>query len=97
MEPFGSVFGFLTKPIINHLLPHHEHNNILHREPTVSKEDLTLPLISLDESAATNIVRAKESLSMLIESPVYTIHYYWRKFDDCYMRPIFGGPRSDRF
>ncbi|PSS06096.1 Sodium/hydrogen exchanger 4 like [Actinidia chinensis var. chinensis] len=89
------VFGFLTKPIINHLLPHHEHN-ILHREPTVSKEDLTLPLISLDESAATNIVRAKESLSMLIESPVYTIHYYWRKFDDCYMRPIFGGARSDR-
>lgn len=86
----------LTKPLINCLLPRHPHDSILHREPTSAQEDLTLPLLSFDESTATNIARAKESFSMLMESPVYTIHYYWRKFDDCYMRPIFGGPRSDR-
>lgn len=90
------VFGMLTKPLINCLLPRHPHDSILHREPTCPKEDLTLPLLSYDESTATNIARAKESFSMLIESPVYTIHHYWRKFDDCYMRPIFGAPRSDR-
>lgn len=90
------VFGMLTKPLINCLLPQHPHDSILHREPTCPKEDLTLPLLSYDESTATNIARAKESFSMLIESPVYTIHHYWRKFDDCYMRPVFGGPRSDR-
>ncbi|KAG5546640.1 hypothetical protein RHGRI_018724 [Rhododendron griersonianum] len=89
------VFGTLTKPLINCLLPRHPHDSILHREPTSAKEDLTLPLLSFDESTSTNIARAKESFSMLMESPVYTIHYYWRKFDDCYMRPIFGAPRSD--
>ncbi|KAE9458302.1 hypothetical protein C3L33_09786, partial [Rhododendron williamsianum] len=93
---FKQVFGMLTKPLINCLLPRHPHDSILHREPTSAKEDLTLPLLSFDESTSTNIARAKESFSMLMESPVYTIHYYWRKFDDCYMRPIFGAPRSDR-
>lgn len=59
------------------------------------KEDMNLPLLSFEESAATNLIRAKNSLSMLIERPVYTIHSYWRRFDDAYMRPIFGGPCED--
>jgi hypothetical protein len=25
---------------------------------------------------------------------VHTVHIYWRKFDDRFMRPIFGGPRA---
>lgn len=50
----------------------------------------------MDESAATNVLRAKDSLSMLMERPVYTIHFFWRKFDDSYMRPIFGGPRRNQ-
>ncbi|CBI26718.3 unnamed protein product, partial [Vitis vinifera] len=86
------VFGFLTKPLISFLQPHHTNNNTSHGEPRSPKEDLSLPLLSLEESAETNILRAKESLSMLIERPVYTIHNYWRKFDDTYMRPVFGGP-----
>lgn len=63
-----------------------------HDESGPPSEDMNLPLLSFDESAATNITRAKESLSMLLGSPVYTIHFYWRRFDDAYMRPIFGGP-----
>lgn len=87
------VFGFLTKPLIRYLLPHHATRKNMRREESgPPPEDLNLPLLSLEESAATNISRAKESLSMFIESPVYTIHYYWRRFDDAYMRPIFGGP-----
>ncbi|CAK9163871.1 unnamed protein product [Ilex paraguariensis] len=89
------VFGILTKPLVSYLLPHHTNNSNINREPCVSKENLKLPLLSFEESAATNILRAKDSLSMLIESPVYTIHYYWRRFDDAYMRPIFGGARSN--
>ncbi|KAK7305194.1 hypothetical protein VNO77_43095 [Canavalia gladiata] len=89
------VFGFLTKPLIRYLLPHNStRKNISHQESVSPVEDLNLPLLSFEESASTNISRAKESLSMLIESPVYTIHYYWRKFDDAYMRPIFGGPHG---
>ncbi|OMP04300.1 Na+/H+ exchanger [Corchorus olitorius] len=91
------VFGFLTKPLIHFLLPHRvvdektESSSVGSKSP---KEDMTLPLLSFQESASTNILRAKDSLSMLIERPVYTVHFYWRKFDDSYMRPIFGGPLS---
>ncbi|OIS99130.1 PREDICTED: sodium/hydrogen exchanger 4 isoform X1 [Nicotiana attenuata] len=88
------VFGFLTKPLINYLLPHHDHTRrSIDREPTISKD--RLPLLSFEESATTNLLRAKDSLSMLFERPVYTIHSYWRRFDDTYMRPIFGGARRN--
>ncbi|KAK7387136.1 hypothetical protein VNO78_27664 [Psophocarpus tetragonolobus] len=91
------VFGFLTKPLIRYLLPHSTiRKTIRNEESGPPVEDLNLPLLSLEESAATNISRAKESLSMLIESPVYTIHHYWRRFDDAYMRPVFGGPHNNQ-
>lgn len=101
------VFGFLTKPLVCCLLPCHDsnidqepsvsHESNLDREPSISKDDdVRLPLLSFEESAATNILRAKDSLSMLIERPAYTVHSYWRRFDDAYMRPIFGGPHSQR-
>nr|GMC76429.1 sodium/hydrogen exchanger 4 isoform X1 [Ipomoea batatas] len=101
------VFGFLTKPLVCCLLPCQDsnidqepsisHESNLDREPSISKDDdVRLPLLSFEESAATNILRAKDSLSMLIERPAYTVHSYWRRFDDAYMRPIFGGPHSQR-
>ncbi|XP_022717895.1 sodium/hydrogen exchanger 4 isoform X2 [Durio zibethinus] len=89
------VFGFLTKPLIYYMLPHRvidkNDSSVGSKSP---KEDMALPLLSFEESVSTNILRAKDSLTMLIERPVYTVHFYWRKFDDTYMRPIFGGPLS---
>lgn len=32
-----------------------------------------------------------QSLSALLTAPRSTIHHVWRKFDDAYMRPTFGG------
>ncbi|KAG8386059.1 hypothetical protein BUALT_Bualt03G0109600 [Buddleja alternifolia] len=90
------VFGFLTKPLVSYLLPHHHNTSNIDREPSIAKENMTLPLLSFEESAAENLLRAKDSLSMLMERPVYTIHSFWRRFDDAYMRPIFGGPQSDQ-
>ncbi|KAJ0688686.1 putative cation/H+ exchanger, cation/H+ exchanger, CPA1 family [Helianthus annuus] len=87
------VFGFLTKPLIRYLLPTNPRNASLPRS-TSPKEDITLPLLSFEESASENFSRAKENMSMLMERPVYTIHSYWRRFDDTYMRPIFGGARN---
>ncbi|KAM7492751.1 hypothetical protein LguiA_035672 [Lonicera macranthoides] len=84
------VFGFLTKPLVRYLLPQNASSDS--REPKSPKEDMTLPLLSFDETAETNINRAKDNLSMLMERPVYTIHYYWKRFDNAYMKPIFGGP-----
>ncbi|CAA6663478.1 unnamed protein product [Spirodela intermedia] len=28
---------------------------------------------------------------MLLTTPAHTVHHYWRRFDDAFMRPIFGG------
>ncbi|KAL8162539.1 hypothetical protein V2J09_014028 [Rumex salicifolius] len=84
------VFGFLTKPLILCLLPHQSCNAF--HETRSPKEDLNVPYLSLEESTTTNLIRAKDSLTMLLDRPVYTIHSYWRTFDDSYMRPIFGGP-----
>ncbi|KAK3199856.1 hypothetical protein Dsin_023271 [Dipteronia sinensis] len=91
------VFGFFTKPLVNYLLPSNGNNSSDNRSELKSpKEDMTPPLLSLEESTTTNLLRAKDSLSMLIDRPVYTIHSYWRRFDDNYMRPIFGGANSSR-
>ncbi|XXG44807.1 hypothetical protein AAC387_Pa02g0060 [Persea americana] len=87
------VFGFFTKPLINCLLPHQARDNRHKSGLNSPKEDLALPLLNFEESATSNLDRAKTSLSLLLERPVRTIHFYWRKFDDSYMRPIFGGPR----
>ncbi|CAN6691491.1 unnamed protein product [Malus baccata var. baccata] len=91
------VFGFLTKPLITYLLPHAATSNIQRKESKDISDDLNLPLLSFEESASTNISRAKDNLSMLMESPVHTIHSYWRRFDDAYMRPMFGGPIRNHF
>ncbi|KDP39222.1 hypothetical protein JCGZ_00979 [Jatropha curcas] len=90
------VFGFLTKPLMACILPPNASNHDSNWETKIPKDDIRLPLLSLEESATTNFQRATESLSMLMESPVYTIHYYWKKFDNTYMRPLFGGPQSNR-
>lgn len=91
------VFGFLTKPLVDHLLPStsSSNSNTTGGDPGSPKEDMTLPLLSVEESASENLSRAKDNLSMLMDRPVYTIHSYWRRFDTAYMRPIFGGPCSD--
>ncbi|XP_076907528.1 sodium/hydrogen exchanger 4-like [Bidens hawaiensis] len=89
------VFGFLTRPLIRYLLPPNTSNTRPLRTNSPKEADMTLPLLSFEESASENLSRAKENISMLMERPVYTIHSYWRRFDDTYMRPIFGGARSN--
>jgi hypothetical protein len=56
-----------------------------------------MSFLSGDEGASGSgivLEQAKRSLSMMLERPVHTVRIYWRKFDDRFMRPIFGGPRS---
>ncbi|KAK9133081.1 hypothetical protein Scep_012609 [Stephania cephalantha] len=74
------VFGYLTKPLISFLLPHHTANTSPNTSEPGSPKQLYTPL------------HAKDSFTMLLERPVYTIHKLWKKFDDTYMRPVFGGP-----
>nr|CAB3467927.1 unnamed protein product [Digitaria exilis] len=93
------VFGFLTRPLISAMLPRHSRASSRgHSTGTNSpKDDFTLPFFSTDEDASGSgivLEQAKRSISMLLERPVHTVHIYWRKFDDKFMRPIFGGPQS---
>ncbi|XP_078165805.1 Na+/H+ (sodium hydrogen) exchanger 3 isoform X2 [Carex rostrata] len=91
------VFGSLTRPLITMMLPHrHQSETGSHHgsdNGSPSKDDMIFPFLTLDDDpSSSGLLQAKQSLSMLLERPVHTIHVHWRKFDDAYMRPIFGGP-----
>ena len=63
----------------------------------LSSKSLILPLLtngnghhSEADMGANNILRPT-SLRMLLTTPSHTVHHYWRKFDNAFMRPVFGG------
>uniref|UniRef100_J3MDM0 Cation/H+ exchanger transmembrane domain-containing protein n=2 Tax=Oryza brachyantha TaxID=4533 RepID=J3MDM0_ORYBR len=93
------VFGFLTRPLISAMLPRHRPSTTPGAGAgggiNSPKDDLILPFLSPEDQASgsgSGFLQAKRSISMLLERPVHTVHIYWRKFDDKFMRPIFGGP-----
>ncbi|XP_077239880.1 sodium/hydrogen exchanger 1-like isoform X2 [Tasmannia lanceolata] len=84
------VLGLVTKPLVRFLLPSQSIS-----EPS-SPTSLLLPLLEngqgSEDEVGGHVVPRPTSLRMLLRTPSHhTIHYYWRKFDDTYMRPIFGG------
>ncbi|KAF5785146.1 putative cation/H+ exchanger, cation/H+ exchanger, CPA1 family, na+/H+ exchanger NHX -type [Helianthus annuus] len=85
------VFGLLTKPLIRRLLP--ESSQTEPSSPTSSMTPLLEngPDYDDPENGNNRTLRSKPSLAMLFNSPTSTVHYYWRKFDDACMRPVFGG------
>nr|ABU49649.1 Na+/H+ antiporter [Salsola soda] len=44
-----------------------------------------------DEETNFRPIARPSSLRMLLNAPTHTVHHYWRKFDDSFMRPVFGG------
>ncbi|GFQ06112.1 sodium/hydrogen exchanger 2 [Phtheirospermum japonicum] len=90
------VFGLLTKHLVRLLLPPSAHHNMTGSSEPSSPNSMTLPLIgNVEESEhggpPTKYVRRPSSLRMLLSTPANTVHFYWRKFDDSFMRPVFGG------
>ncbi|CAH9087139.1 unnamed protein product [Cuscuta europaea] len=95
------VFGFMTKPLISLLLPLHKQSTSAFSSMTTSESgtprDFTVPLLdnlhdsenSLNDTSAD--VPRPTALRMLLSTPTHTVHRYWRKFDDSFMRPVFGG------
>ena len=88
------VFGLLTKPLVGWLLPEgqggeSERSSDTAGSPSSSKETGE----EEEEGAVLPLLMEKaSSFSILLERPTHTMHAYWRRFDDTYMRPIFGGP-----
>ena len=68
------------------ILPHHvssEHSDSF-------SSDIQSPLLRHEDSEPEISVRS--SLQRLLRTTrSSTIHNFWRKFDDAYMRPMFGG------
>ncbi|XP_065863566.1 sodium/hydrogen exchanger 1-like isoform X2 [Euphorbia lathyris] len=86
------VFGLMTQPLIRFLLPSPKHTaSMLSSEPS-SPKSFVVPLLNGHDSEDNkdNVVQPP-SLRMLLRTPSHTVHHYWRKFDNAFMRPVFGG------
>ncbi|RWR76574.1 nhx1 antiporter isoform X1 [Cinnamomum micranthum f. kanehirae] len=89
------VFGLMTKPMVRWLLPPNaKHASNISSEPS-SPKSLSVPLLEnrqeSETEAGSHDVPRPSSLRMLFRTPTHTVHHYWRKFDNAFMRPMFGG------
>ncbi|XP_016647705.1 PREDICTED: sodium/hydrogen exchanger 2-like [Prunus mume] len=98
------VFGLMTKPLVRILLPSSKHiSSMISSEPS-SPKSITVPLLSNEQDSEVSLgvqdseanhgpvnIPRPTSLRMLLSSPSHTVHHYWRKFDNAFMRPVFGG------
>ncbi|KAJ9537310.1 hypothetical protein OSB04_030043 [Centaurea solstitialis] len=89
------VFGLITQPLVRLLLPAPKNslNRMISSEPTTPKSFI-VPLLGNGQDSELDLpqhVPRPSSLRMLLSTPSHTVHYYWRKFDNAFMRPVFGG------
>ncbi|KAH0660376.1 hypothetical protein KY289_029124 [Solanum tuberosum] len=85
------VFGLITKPLVRFLLPSSQgFNNLISSEQSFARPLLTNGQELEVEMGNVDPLRPS-SLSILLKEPSYTIHNHWRRFDDAFMRPLFGG------
>ncbi|KAF1001352.1 sodium/hydrogen exchanger 1-like isoform X1 [Apium graveolens] len=87
------VFGLMTKPLIRLLMPPSIFNSkVLSSEPSSPKFSM-VPLLGSSQDPERDTgdqdIPRPASLSRLLST--HTIHRHWRKYDDTYMRPLFGG------
>nr|GEV09910.1 sodium/hydrogen exchanger 2-like [Tanacetum cinerariifolium] len=88
------VFGLITQPLVRLLLPTPKGlSRMISSEPTTPKSFLA-PLLGNGQDSEADLGRhitRPTSLRMLLSTPSHTVHHYWRKFDNAFMRPVFGG------
>ncbi|KAH8490977.1 hypothetical protein H0E87_023202 [Populus deltoides] len=88
------VCGSVTKPLIEAVLLRHRKPMVSDFTDNVSLEELRVLLLESGDPSNSNNnqpARRASSLRLLISHPTTTVHYFWRKFDDRFMRPMFGG------
>ncbi|KAE8660232.1 P-loop containing nucleoside triphosphate hydrolases superfamily protein [Hibiscus syriacus] len=87
------LMGSITKPLIEALaLLRHARQNVSDATDISSLEDLRILLI---ESGAPSDMLENQLAAASRRSS--TVHHLWRKFDDRFMRPVFGGRESVPF
>lgn len=89
------VFGAVTKPLIEAVLLRNRKPQTSDATDMASLEDLRLLFMEHgeedDQEGNDNRAPKRSSLRLLLTHTHYTVHYLWRKFDDRFMRPYFGG------
>ncbi|GMH18791.1 hypothetical protein Nepgr_020632 [Nepenthes gracilis] len=89
------VFGLMTKPLVRLMLLSPKQCTTVTCSDPPSPKSHTFPLLinSHDSEAATGgrDLASPTSFQMFLATPTNTVHHYWRKFDDSFMRPVFGG------
>ncbi|KAF6142535.1 hypothetical protein GIB67_039499 [Kingdonia uniflora] len=86
------VFGSITKPLIEAVIfPNSQPANTDYLSESTNLEDIRLLFLEDGGPHGESSNPKRSSLSLLIRYPTSTVHYLWRKFDNRYMRPVFGG------
>nr|UFP37804.1 NHX2 [Lonicera japonica] len=89
------VFGLLTKPLVRLMIPSKHLSRSLSIDSAASPKSYAVPLLSNGQDSEAELgshqIPRPTSLRMLLTTPSHTVHHYWRKFDNAFMRPVFGG------
>uniref|UniRef100_A0A162B462 Sodium/hydrogen exchanger n=1 Tax=Daucus carota subsp. sativus TaxID=79200 RepID=A0A162B462_DAUCS len=88
------VFGLLTKPLVRHLLPSPKHLVSMISSESLTPKSFVVPLLANSQDSEADLcstMTRPTSLRMLLTAPSRSVHHYWRKFDNAFMRPVFGG------
>ncbi|OIW07135.1 hypothetical protein TanjilG_10108 [Lupinus angustifolius] len=89
------VFGLMTKPLIRLLLPRGPPTNSMISTDPPTPKSVTIPLLGSAQESEADIggheIHRPGSLRALLSTPTHTVHRLWRKFDNAFMRPVFGG------
>ncbi|KAI3812520.1 hypothetical protein L1987_17230 [Smallanthus sonchifolius] len=90
------VFGLMTKPLVRLLLPPSKNMSRMASSEPTSPKSFIVPLLGNGRDPEAELIQngsalCPSSLRVLLSTPSHTVHYYWRKFDDAIMRPVFGG------
>ncbi|XP_057515088.1 sodium/hydrogen exchanger 2-like [Amaranthus tricolor] len=87
------LFGTITKPLIKAVLGGPGHA-VSDATDIPSLEYLEIPFLEIpdpDQKGDDDPQRQRRGFSLLMKYPTGAAHHLWRKFDDKFMRPVFGG------
>lgn len=85
------VFGSMTKPMMQALLGQNSKSLNSDDNNVSSLDDIHLLFLENGREAESSNNHRSSLGMLLLRNPTSTIHHLWRKFDDNYMRPVFGG------
>ncbi|GAB2287356.1 monovalent cation:H+ antiporter, CPA1 (nhx1) [Dionaea muscipula] len=86
------VFGSVTKPLVGALLGRNAGQGASDATDIPSLEDLRILFLENGEQGDDGCNRLQaDGLRLMMRHPTWTAHHLWRKFDDGFMRPVFGG------